>query len=247
MGKSKIEWTDYTFNPWIGCVKVSDGCKNCYAEMWAERYPKWRNTWGVDGERIKTSDAYWRKPLTWNAQAKAEGKQRKVFCGSLCDIFEEREDLIAYRDDLFDLIARTPNLDWLLLTKRPENIMDMTPIIWEDDWPDNVWIGTSVENQEQADRRVPELLKAPASVRFLSAEPLLGPIEFSDLDGIDWVIVGGESGPNKRPFHIEWAEDILAQCRFADVPFFFKQIDKVKEIPDHLLIREFPYVSIDSG
>lgn len=256
MGKSKIEWTDYTFNPWIGCTKVSDGCKNCYAETWAERYPKWRDTWGPQGVRQRTSEANWKKPLKWDKKAEAEGVRRKVFCASLADVFESREELIAYRGDLFDLIGNTPHLDWLLLTKRPENIPLMTPMEWWENgkWPENVWIGTSVENQEQADKRIPKLLKVPASVRFLSMEPLLGPVNILTpvmkspdtvagqllRDWIHWVIVGGESGTNRRRMDLNWARLIRDGCKLAGIPYFFKQVDKVQEIPEDLWIREFP-------
>jgi protein gp37 len=195
-----------------------------------------------------------------------------VFCGSLCDIFEDHgiqktyglSDTQQWRIDLMmELIPTTPHLDWLLLTKRPHYVYSMTPWAWwnGDGWPDNVWIGTSVEDQEQADARIPHLLKIPARIRWLSCEPLLGPIDLwragaTESDGaggerggqvinftrglVDWVIVGGESGPNKRPMDLVWARDIRDQCQAADVPFFFKQVDKVQEIPDDLMIREFP-------
>lgn len=249
---SKIEWTDHTFNPWMGCTKVSDGCKNCYAEtLMDKRYGKVE--WGPQGTRIRTSPANWRKPLAWNKQAAKEGRRFRVFCASLADVFEIKPDqpeLDEWRVDLFGLIDKTPNLDWLLLTKRPENIAKVyhgwhiTGIFetanWED-WPRNIWIGTSVENQEQAEARIPHLLKVPAAVRFLSMEPLLGPVdlmpwlnyvnETDDLglaaDGFspdfNWVIVGGESGPNARPMHPEWARSLRDQCAAAGVPYFFKQ------------------------
>jgi protein gp37 len=256
---SKIEWTDHTWNPWIGCTKVSTGCKNCYAETWANRYPRWRDTWGAQGTRIKTSKANWRKPLDWNRQAEKESRRFRVFCGSLCDVFEGHWSIGEHwHDVLFTVIETTPSLDWLLLTKRPENVNEIWPHNSVDLWrwsPDNVWIGTSVENQEQADKRIPELLKIQAAVRFLSCEPLLGPVDLTIALGgedgtgfggygirsaVDWVIVGGESGPNKRPMDLVWARDIRDQCQAADVPFFFKQVDKVQEIPDDLMIREFP-------
>ena len=244
---SKIEWTDATWNPWIGCVKVSPGCKNCYAETWANRYPRWANTWGPQGKRVKTSDANWKKPFAWDRKAEQEGRRYKVFCGSLCDICEYKDDqpeLDDWRGDLFGVIDQTPYLDWLLLTKRPEDAPYAVPA-----W-DNVWWGTSVENQEQADKRIPALLKIPARVRFLSCEPLLGPIDLgfpmiSDSawltdQMVDWVIVGGESGPNRRPIDLDWARSIRDQCQAAGVPFFMKQIDKVQPIPSDLMIREFP-------
>ena len=180
MENSKIEWCHHTFNPWIGCAKVSQGCANCYAEeLMDTRYG--RANWGVDGTRVRTSDAYWRKPLAWNRKARIEGVRYRVFCASLADVFEDREDLEEWRDDLFNLISATPNLDWLLLTKRPENVNRIVgesrgDCYWIEESAGkgngNIWIGTSVENQEQADKRIPELLKIPARVRFLSMEPL---------------------------------------------------------------------------
>lgn len=259
---SAIEWTDHTFNPWIGCTKVSTGCSRCYAEtLMDKRYG--RVKWGPRGTRVRTSTANWRKPLTWNRKAKQEGRRYRVFCASLADVFEDRPELYPWREDLFGLICDTPHLDWLLLTKRPENVDEMFLDIvgpvrlgWED-FP-NIWIGTSVENQEQADKRIPELLKAPAPVRFLSCEPLLGGVDLGlylypffaaddprhcpHRNGIDWVIVGGESGRGKRPFNPDWARSIRDQCQAAGVPFFMKQIDKVQPIPDDLMIRQFPQV-----
>lgn len=255
---SSISWTDHTFNPWMGCFKVSDGCKFCYAEeLMDKRYGKAK--WGAQATRVKTSDANWRKPLQWNKQAKKLGIRYRVFCASLADVFEDKPDqpeLEQWRRDLFELIISTPQLDWLILTKRPENLKRMLPHYWVNmEMPDNVWLGTSVENQEQANKRIPELLKIPARVRFLSCEPLLEPITIFDFDegvlrgpaviesggvtlsspdgapegyddshpGIDWVIVGGESGHNARAFNREWASSIRKQCRSVAIPFFMKQ------------------------
>lgn len=241
---SNIEWTDHTFNPWIGCAKVSDGCKHCYAEtMMDQRYG--RVKWGPQGTRQRTSDANWRKPLSWNRKAKANSRRYFVFCASLADVFEDRPEVDPWRVDLFRLIETTPNLDWLLLTKRPENVMGMIARSTgrhADAWlADNThaWIGASVENQKTADERIPHLLHIPASVRFLSMEPLLGPVSLDQVydhtqsapgsvlwpfyHGINWVIVGGESGPSARPMHPEWVRDILDQCVGANIPFFFKQ------------------------
>lgn len=203
---SNIEWTDATFNPWRGCAKVSLGCRNCYAETLSGRNPGVLGIWGVDGTRPAASEAYWKKPLKWNAEAEAAGVRRRVFCASLADVFEDREDLHPHRLRLLDLIHRTPHLDWLLLTKRPENILpalryaadsiaprsadgsfvlpdgDLAGLLgWLHGWIDgqgrrNVWIGTSVENQATADERIPHLLAVPAVVHFLSMEPLLGPV-----------------------------------------------------------------------
>jgi protein gp37 len=238
---SKIEWTDHTFNAWRGCTKVSPGCHACYAETMSHRNPGVLGEWGPNGKRVVAAESYWRQPLKWDRDAKAAGERRRVFCASLSDVFEDREDLLEPRDRLFDLIGETPNLDWLLLTKRPENLARFLP--WCHDhagqyrdryWP-NVWIGTSVEDQQRANERIPRLVDIPAAVHFLSVEPLLGPADFSRCwytsdgehepayVGIHWVIVGGESGPRARPMHPDWARLIRDQCQAAGVPFFFKQ------------------------
>lgn len=182
---TKIEWADHTFNGWVGCQKVSEACRNCYAETWAKRSGQ-PNLWR--GERRVTSDANWRKPLKWNERAEETGVRERVFCSSLADIFEDREDLIEPRRRLFELIAATPHLDWLLLTKRPENFADMLPwvhreyhdelpgspseLFWEKP-PHNVWLGVTAETQADADRRIPLLLDTPAVCRFVSVEPML--------------------------------------------------------------------------
>lgn len=190
MENSKISWTHHTFNPWIGCTKVSDGCKNCYAEsLMDKRYHKVK--WGPQGTRRQTSAAYWRQPLKWEKEATAQGWRYRVFCASLADVFEDRGELIPWRNDLFQVIEQTPHLDWLLLTKRPENIAKMTPLKWCVKWPEHVWVGTSVENQEAADKRIPHLLGVPAKVRFLSCEPLLGPV---DLRGFEYPYQMGMTG-----------------------------------------------------
>lgn len=235
---SSIEWTDSTFNPWVGCSKVSPGCQLCYAKrLMDDRFG--RVNWGPSGTRERMSDAYWRKPLTWNRAAGNTGTRMKVFCASLADVFEDRDELVPWRADLFELIEATPNLDWQLLTKRPELVLDMVPASWLTEWPAHVWMGTSVEDQQRAWERVPALLEIPAPVRFLSCEPLLGPLyldgwflEFAEVEhveveptgAISWVIVGGESGPGARPLETEWVERIIESCRFATVPVFVKQL-----------------------
>lgn len=237
MKDSKIEWTHHTFNPWIGCTRVSPGCVNCYAEtMMADRYKKVK--WGPAGERKRTSADYWKQPLKWNREAAAAGERRRVFCSSLADVFEFKadqvDDLRFWRFHLWELIDETPYLDWLLLTKRPENVNNIVPFTYGGEWPSNIWIGTSIENQEYADKRIPELLRIPAGVRFLSVEPLLGPVDLSEwlwadmpgkprLNRLHWVIVGGESGPNARPMHPDWVRSIRDQCVAAGVSFLFKQ------------------------
>lgn len=175
-----ISWTDHTFNPWIGCTKVSAGCKNCYAER-ENNFRKWNGgTWGVGAPRKLTSDANWRKPLQWDKAARAEGVRRRVFCASLADVFDE-EVPDEWRDRLMTLIESTTNLDWLLLTKRPANAKRyLGP--FGGAVAERIWIGTTVENQAAADERIPILLQIPAAVRFLSCEPLLGPVDLTRVD-----------------------------------------------------------------
>lgn len=230
MQDSKIEWTDHTFNPWIGCSKVNSLCKHCYAEtMMDTRYGRVR--WGPNGTRIRTTTDYWRKPFGWNRQAAAAGMRNRIFCASLADIYEDRGELVDWRYELFTkVIDRTRQLDWLTLTKRPENIGSMLAEVDACDIHalqrrDNLWLGTSVGDQSTAEAGVAALTRWRdlSPVLFLSVEPLLGPIPRLPLEGIDWVIVGGESGRGARPMEEAWVLDIRDQCRAAGVKFFFKQ------------------------
>lgn len=275
MKNSAIEWTDHTFNPWEGCTKVSPGCAHCYAETRNARFGGGTApNWGVGAPRRRHSVHNWNEPRRWDAVAQLAGEfwkavqdpscpadiragctysgRPRVFCASLADVFDEEVDH-KWREDLWMLIKACPNLDWLLLTKRPQNVLNMVPLAWRDGgWPANVWMGTTVEDQKRADERIPILLSIPAKVRFLSCEPLLGPVDLkkglwqtiplnevhgSVLDdggyacreflkpraGINWVICGGESGPGARPMHPDWARSLRDQCASANVPFFFKQ------------------------
>ncbi|AOK61950.1 hypothetical protein WM29_22725 [Burkholderia ubonensis] len=176
---SNIEWTDHTFNPFIGCTKVSPGCDHCYAEHLMDTRMH-KVVWGPHGERVRTSASTWRQPIRWNARhaefSAAHGRRQRVFCASLADVFDNAVDP-AWRRDLFALIAQTPNLDWLLLTKRIGNVPTMLRHIGVDRIPDNVWLGATIVNQAEADRDIPKLLAVPARVHFLSMEPLLGPVE----------------------------------------------------------------------
>ena len=217
---SEIEWTHHTFNPWWGCTRVSPACEHCYAESFAKRLGL--GVWGVQADRRFFGDAHWNDPLKWNRKAAAVGVRERVFSGSMCDIFEDRRDLDVHRERLWRLVESTESLDWLLLTKRPENVMSMTP--WRHAWPANVWLGTTVEDQKRADQRLPHLLKHPAVVRFLSVEPLLGPVDLRPwLPQLQWIILGGESGPKARPMAIEWARAVRDQCSEFGVPLIFKQ------------------------
>lgn len=228
MGKdSRIEWTHHTFNPWWGCVKVSAACDHCYAETWAKRLGE--GLWGPHTPRRFFSDAHWKEPLKWDRDAARDNVRRRVFCASMADIFENRPDLVLERRRLLELVAQTPNLDWLLLTKRIHLVRKQLPKGYE--FPKNVWLGTTVENQATAKKRIKYLLEfSSPSVRFLSCEPLLSAIDLSEYlvrnergNRVDWVIAGGESGPRSRPMDPAWPTELQRQCAKAKVPFHFKQ------------------------
>lgn len=255
---SGIEWTDHSFNPWVGCVKVSPGCAHCYAEAFDRRVggvPVAQRKegqkalrWGVSAPRTRTTEAYWRQPIAWNAEAIAKGARARVFSASLADVFEEnsRIDLHAWRLELFELIRLTPALDWQLLTKRPQHVLpmlaaalkaqgrasvDVATVAWVEAWlegvpPPNVWLGTTVEDEARAAERIPHLVAAPAAVRFLSMEPLLERVDLRrhQLAGVHWVIVGGESGKQARVFDSDWAGEVVAAARAAGVVPFVKQL-----------------------
>lgn len=224
---SNIEWTHHTFNPWTGCTKISPACDHCYAASLAARFR--RAKWGPHAERVLASESTWKQPMKWNRDAEAQQRRARVFCLSMGDLFEKRTELEAPRARLWALIEQTPWLDWLLLTKRPGNVLSMVP--WRGEWPMNIWIGTTAENQKWAERRIPLLLGIPATVRFVSAEPLLEPLDLTNwlarpgttMPGIDLVIAGGESGAGSRPMDPAWARSLRDQCNEALVPFFFKQ------------------------
>ncbi len=229
--QSNIAWTGNTFNGWIGCTRVSPACDRCYAAEWAKRYER-DVTWGEPGQKAKlrlTSDANWRKPHKWNRDAEKSGTRTKVFCSSLSDVFDNDADPM-WRKRLWDVIAATPHLDWQLLTKRPQNIQKMLPDDWGVKGYANVWLGTTAENQTEYDRRKPILMSIPARIRFISMEPLLGPIAMGDGNAAmpDWVIVGGESGAGFRPMSMEAVESIRAQCANRGIAFFFKQDSSMK-------------------
>lgn len=239
---TSIAWADSTFNPWRGCAKISPGCTNCYAEKQSKRNPRVLGQWGPHGRRAIAAESYWKQPFKWNREALAAGERRRVFCASLADVFEDRSELVGPRLRLFGVIKDTEHLDWLLLTKRPENIQRLWPryVVYDSNaglrqerWTSdleigisahNIWLGVSVEDKQHGLPRIDVLRQIPAVVRFLSIEPLLEPLGKIDLTGIDWVIVGGESGHGARSFHLDWARDILHQCRAANVPCFVKQL-----------------------
>jgi len=272
MGKTKIEWCTYqrpdgswvpgyTWNPWWGCTKVSPGCTHCYADSLSTRWGY--DIWGPKADRRFFKPDHWKEPLIWQAEAAAAGEYRYVFCASMADLFEfHRLGAVRRKQDearqrTWDLIATTPNLIWLLLTKRPEQIRYMVPNTWLQHWPIHVYTGTSLETQEEQ-VRVDDLLRVPGT-HFLSCEPLLGPIDLHDLvipqvvgdhhlsclevdvavedDGdyhgsvVNWVIAGGESGGGARAMDPEWARDLRDQCAISTPPpgtaFFMKQMGSI--------------------
>lgn len=225
---SGIEWTTHTFNPWVGCTKISAACDHCYAEAWAKRAG--RAVWGARAERQQTKT--WGNPVKWNRQAEGAKERPRVFCASLADVFDNHKSILPeWRELLWKLIRETPNLDWLLLTKRPQNIARYLPADWGAGYP-NVWLGTTVEDQKAADQRIPHLLNVPCAVRFISAEPLLGPVDFrwiaqpdperdgviDALKGRDWITPAlkqeGDFKP-ARPGH----EDRNLNREFVGEPF----------------------------
>lgn len=244
--KTGISWTDSTCNVWHGCEKVSPGCKHCYAEVSTPvrvKRARGLEVWGRDAARDETKS--WEKNLReWSRDVvrSASGEPRRVFGQSLSDTFEDRRDLDPLRDRFFALIDawESRSLVFQLLTKRPENIRRMVPPSWLTTWPSHVWIGTTVEDQERADERIPHLLRVPAAVRFLSVEPQIGPVDLDAWIGdgaclndagwgpappwIHWVIQGGESGSKARPFHVDWMYAMKAQCAAAGVAWFPKQM-----------------------
>ena len=254
MAKTKIEWCDYTFNPWIGCQKVSPACDNCYADRLCQRFGK--DCFGTGKDRIRTGDKNWEKMVSLNRrianriyshtadgfikndglhERKLNAMYPKVFCGSMCDVFDNAVP-DTWRKDLFRLIAETSCLDWLILTKRIGNAPAMIERAigkYDSEFyglQNNVWLGITVCNQQEAERDIPKLLDIPAKKHFLSMEPLLGRFNLekarawqSDVVGVDWVIVGGESGPNARPMHPDWVRRVRDDCELFATPFFFKQ------------------------
>jgi len=259
-----IGWTDSTFNPWIGCTRVGPGCDHCYAEALDRRH-KWggRTHWGSGKRRMRTSPTYWKQPILWDSIAERTHRQRRVFCASLADVFDNEVDP-DWRRDLFALIARTPNLTWQILTKRIGNAEKMLPPNWGVGYQ-NVWIGATMVNQEEVDRDLAKLIGLPAMLRFVSYEPALGPVElspgleiepdrnwtwraktkFGGDSRIGWVIVGGESGPGRRQLDMKWLSSVVEQCRAATVPVFVKQDSGPRSgdqgrIPKALWVHEFP-------
>jgi protein gp37 len=217
---SGIEWTTHSFNPWVGCTAVSAACDFCYAEELVTRLG--HVEWGPHGNRRRTKT--WGKPVKWNREAGETGERPRVFCASLADVFDNHKSIEdSWRRELWKLIRETPNLDWLLLTKRPQNIERYLPSDWGSEGYANVWLGASAENQTEFDRRIGPLTSVPAKVHFLSMEPLLGPVDLKGGADIEWIVSGGESGESYRPADPDWFRSLRDQCEEAGIPFLFKQ------------------------
>jgi protein gp37 len=253
-----IAWTDHTFNPWIGCTKVSPGCDNCYAESQDHRWG--HDRWGKGKLRTTTSDSYWAQPLKWDRAAKAAGKIAKVFCGSLCDVMDD-EAPEGQRERLWALIDKTPNLFWQLLSKRPQRFERNLPT--QGFKHGNVILMATVEMQGFYLPRIKALNEARLALDArtdlygggggsakigISYEPALGPLSIRDYPGLrpHWIIFGGETGGTRRPMQLNWAQDIKAECEEFGVAFFMKQFsartphEASELIPAHMLVREWP-------
>jgi protein gp37 len=271
---SNIEWTESSWNPWHGCIKVSAGCKNCY--MFTEK-----RMYGQDPEKVVRSKTKFDDPLKWVRRFEAKGVPIPKFCFtcSWSDFFIAEAD--AWRPEAWDIIRQTPQITYQILTKRIERAAECLPADWGEGYP-NVWLGISAENQATADKRIPALLKTPAKLRWISAEPLLERIDLErtganlhghcgqvcedcgpdDFPTIDWVVVGGESGPEARPCQLDWIRDVIHQCQDATVPVFVKQlgsaalaVEKLAKIesrkggnpaewPEDLRVRQYPEVAV---
>jgi protein gp37 len=208
---SEIEWTEATWNPITGCTKISLGCKNCYAERMARRLQAMGNPTYTSGFKLTLHEHLLEIPLHWK-------KPRMIFVNSMSDLFHQ-DVPVRFIQQVFSVMRRASWHTYQVLTKRSGRLSELNDSI---DWPVNVWMGVSVESGEYT-FRIDDLRQTAAHVRFLSLEPLLGPLPSMNLESIDWVIVGGESGPNARPMSKEWVVDIKEQCQSADIPFFFKQ------------------------
>lgn len=209
--KSSIEWTESTWNPITGCTKISPGCKHCYAERMAKRLKAMGSPNYADGFKLTLHEHVLELPLTWK-------KPQTIFVNSMSDLFHKNVPL-EFIQKVFDVMNKTPWHTYQVLTKRSDRLKELNKELI---WGKNIWIGVSVENQEYT-YRIEDLRNTGAYIKFLSIEPLIGPIRKLKLKNIRWVIVGGESGPKARPMNEEWVLDIKDQCKEAGVPFFFKQ------------------------
>jgi len=258
---SKIDWTDHTFNPWWGCCKTSEGCRNCYADGIAHRFGKGEIFGSPRSTSRRLTKTPWKDIVKWDHAAAGRDRARDypqlIFCMSMGDFFEEHPDVYQWRRDACNILENLSHSVVQMLTKRPENVMRFVPEYWENAWPTHIWMGASVEDQDSLDSRKRRLLSIPAPLHFLSVEPLLGKVDlklyefYKRLDGhtskVDWVIVGGESGPGARECREEWIADVVTQCRKAGVPVFVKQMgghpnkrDMIEYFPEGLRLRQFP-------
>ena len=224
--RSSIEWTESTWNPMTGCTKVSPGCKHCYAERMSLRLQAMGQPKYANGFKLALHEHMLEQPLSWK-------KPQKIFVNSMSDLFHEDAPL-DFIHRVFDVMRRASWHTFQVLTKRSRRLLELNPEI---DWPTNVWMGVSVESQGYT-FRIEHLRQTDAHVKFLSLEPLLGPLPGLDLRGIDWVIVGGESGPGARPMTEQWVIDIRDQCLAVHVPFFFKQWGGVRKKRAGRVLRE---------
>jgi protein gp37 len=236
-----IEWCDHTYKPWIGCAKVSPACDFCSAEAQEDRRYG-RVAWG--GPRRRTSDATRRAPYRWNRVAAVAGERRRVFCMSFGDFWDNQVP-DEWRTEALNIIRQCHHIDWLILTKRPQNIAKMLPTDWRSDgWP-HVWLGVTVETMLEAQWRIPILLNVPARVHWLSVAPLLEPLDLRKWlgRGVDWIVVGGETGSkNARYMEPDWARDLRDQCCETGATMFLTQMWKRRTIPDDLMVRECPVI-----
>ncbi len=252
MKNSGINWTDHTANFWWGCMKVSEGCQHCYAETLSKRYGK--KIWGPPATTEREEKkGIWKDILKWDAEAKAEGIRRRVFVSSMSDFLEDHPQVYEIRNRAMDVIEKLEWLDILMLTKRPENAPKFLSR-WYDNFPAHVWMGTTTENQEQLDKRLPRLLEIPSAIHFLSVEPQIEHVTITTFNAVwhsskplSWVIVGGESGAGCRPFDWDWARSLRNQCSRADIAFWMKQggghpnkRHELSDIPEDLRIRNLP-------
>lgn len=211
MSKSKIEWTETTWNPTTGCTKVSRGCQNCYAEKMSLRLKSMGNAKYKNGFKLTTHNRIVNEPFSWK-------KPRMVFVNSMSDLFHE-DVPFSFIEEIFQVMNQNPQHIFQVLTKREKRMFEFSSML---NWTENIWMGVSIEDSNYLNR-VEYLKRIPARVKFLSCEPLLGPLDKMNIVGIDWIIVGGESGPNARPIMKEWVNDIKKQCEDLSIPFFFKQ------------------------
>lgn len=246
--KTIIAWTDKTFNVAWGCVKISPGCAHCYADTLGRRYG--HHVWGKNAARRTFGAKHWAEPLKWNKESSTEqngvrghGLNSLVFSSSMCDWNEDHPTIATEREKLWPLIRSTPHLDWQLLTKRADTIAQNLPKDWSLENYPNVWLGVSIESDDYTSR-ADHLRDIECAVRFVSYEPALGPLPSLNLNGLDWIIIGGESGPGYRPMPLEWPREMRGRCAESGVAFFYKQSAAIRTemgtTLDGETVRKFP-------